>query len=90
VSVDVAAGADVLVAEIVDDGRGFDLDRARLEAAEDGRMGLAGMHERIRLLGGTFDVESRVGGPTVVRASIPRWRPAGESAQAAAIPRVSA
>jgi signal transduction histidine kinase len=33
------------------------------------------MHERIRLLDGTLELESRPGGPTRVRATIPRWRP---------------
>jgi signal transduction histidine kinase len=74
-SVAVAAGATILRAEIVDRGRGFDLDRALVDGARAGRMGLLGMSERIRLLGGTLDVASRIGGPTTVRATIPRWRP---------------
>lgn len=75
-SVVVWAGATEVGAEIVDTGRGFDVEQARREALRDGRMGLAGMRERIRLLGGTFDAASRVGGPTRVRAAVPRWRPA--------------
>ena len=46
-----------------------------MRAARGGRMGLVGMGERIRLLGGRFDVRSAPGGPTVVTASFPRWRP---------------
>ncbi len=40
-----------------------------------GRLGLVGMGERVRLLGGHFDIESKPGGPTRVRATIPRWQP---------------
>jgi signal transduction histidine kinase len=37
------------------------------------------MGERVRLLGGRFDVTSRPGGPTVVTATIPRWTPVAEA-----------
>lgn len=56
---------------IADDGRGFDVPRA----AKRGRLGLAGMNERILLLGGRLLIESRPGGGTRVHATIPRWRP---------------
>jgi signal transduction histidine kinase len=74
-SVTVEAAADELRAEIVDDGRGFDVERTLVEAARAGRLGLVGMSERTRLLDGRLDVESRPGGPTRVAAAIPRWRP---------------
>lgn len=74
-SVVVKAEPEVLLAEVVDHGRGFDVGRAEHEGARTGRMGLAGMSERARLLGGTLEVTSRPGGPTTVRATIPRWRP---------------
>jgi len=51
-----------------------------LEAARAGRLGLVGMGERIRLLGGRFEIESKPGGPTRVRASLPRWRPLTQDA----------
>ena len=44
-------------------------------AARGGRLGLVGMAERVRLLGGRVDIDSRPGGPTRVTARIPRWRP---------------
>ena len=56
---------------IADNGRGFDVARASMR----GRLGLAGMNERVRLLGGRLTIESRPGGPTRVEATIPRWRP---------------
>jgi signal transduction histidine kinase len=57
---------------VVDDGKGFDVRRA----AARGRLGLAGMEERVRLLGGTLAVDSRPGRGTRVEATIPHWRPA--------------
>jgi signal transduction histidine kinase len=63
-----AHGVSLVVA---DDGRGFAVDAPR----PDGRLGLAGMHERVRLLGGRLAIESRPGGPTRIEATIPRWRP---------------
>lgn len=49
-----------------DDGRGFDA-----RAAHEGRYGLLGMRERVRLLGGTLRVEGRAGRGTTVRATVP-------------------
>jgi signal transduction histidine kinase len=63
-----ANGVSLVVA---DDGRGFDVDAPRAE----GRLGLAGMRERVLLLGGRLTIQSRPGGPTRVEATIPRWRP---------------
>lgn len=55
---------------VEDDGRGFDPSRQTGD-----RLGLAGMHERVRMLAGRLAVVSRPGGPTRVEATIPRWRP---------------
>lgn len=61
-----------LEAEVVDDGSGFDVDRAdRMGRA----LGLVAMKERIALLDGTLAIESRPGGPTRVHAKLPAWRP---------------
>jgi signal transduction histidine kinase len=61
--------------EIRDDGHGF--DPARVVPAVDGEsgIGLVGMRERVRLLGGRLEVESAPGRPTTVRATLPRWLP---------------
>ena len=56
-----------LTIEVVDGGRGFD-PRA---AAADGHLGLAGMRERVEILGGTFSVQSAPGRGTAIRASLP-------------------
>jgi signal transduction histidine kinase len=76
VSVSVSVEADWARAEIVDDGRGFDPDTRLDEARHDGHLGVVGMGERVRQLGGETQITSRRGGPTVVSASIPRRRPA--------------
>jgi signal transduction histidine kinase len=75
VEVEVAIGAEGVTARVCDDGCGFDVEAALLEAAQRGRIGLAGIHERVRLLGGECVVESRAGGPTAVSLRLPRWEP---------------
>ena len=55
--------------EIEDDGCGFEP-----AATGTATIGLASMHERVRLLGGDLEVLSRAGGPTVVTAAIVRYR----------------
>ena len=89
-SVVVEASGTRLGASITDDGQGFDVDRVSNEAAEAGRLGLVGMRERVRLLGGTLEVTSREGGPTTVHAAIACWRPEARSGQAATMPRLNA
>ena len=74
-TVTVHAGLQELQAEIRDDGRGFEVERTLVDAARSGHLGLVGMSERVRLLDGRLEVESRPGGPTRIAALIPRWRP---------------
>jgi signal transduction histidine kinase len=85
VRVAVSGGRDRLIAEIVDDGCGFDVAETLLDAGRRGRLGLVGVSERARLLGGTCQLHSRPGGPTRVAVQLPRWRP-GEPAGGAAEP----
>jgi signal transduction histidine kinase len=70
--VTATATSDGVSLVVTDDGKGFDPERG-----DDGGLGLAGMHDRVRLLGGRLVVESRPGGPTRVAATLPRWRPSG-------------
>jgi len=52
---------------VSDSGRGFELPRVLGDLAAEGKLGIIGMQERTRLLGGKFSVKSRVGrGTTVV------------------------
>ena len=74
-TVSVVGETGTLVVEVGDEGDGFDVDARLIAAARSGRLGLVGMSERVRLLGGRFDLQSKPGGPTRVRATITRWRP---------------
>ena len=75
VRVTVAADQHGVTARVTDNGCGFDVASALPAAARKGRLGLVGMSERMRLLGGHLDVESRTGGPTTITASLSHWSP---------------
>jgi signal transduction histidine kinase len=82
VAVTLRSEADGLFMEIQDDGHGFEpADVVRGEDGQNG-IGLAGMQERIRLLGGTLEIVSRPGGPTTLRAVLPLWQPAAAASAA--------
>jgi signal transduction histidine kinase len=66
-------------ASIADNGCGFDVDRTLGHAIRRGRLGLLGMSERIRLLGGRLELDSSPGGPTTITVAIPRWQALPES-----------
>ena len=70
VTVSVEAGAGQLRVEVIDDGKGFEPERAR-EYLRLGRVGLASMRERTELASGTFIVRSTLGGGTAVTATLP-------------------
>ena len=75
VSVRVRARRSAIELQIVDDGMGFEVERALAKAAQRGRLGLVGIGERVRMVGGTFELESRPGGPTTLKLTLPRWEP---------------
>lgn len=64
-----------LVVEVTDSGKGFDPQAV----VADGHLGLAGMRERIEILGGTFSVQSAPGHGTLIRAALPLRLPEEES-----------
>jgi signal transduction histidine kinase len=86
VRVELKATGTHIEASVTDNGRGFDVDAALLDAARRGRLGLVGVHERTRLLGGACEVTSKPGGPTTVAIVLTRWHgsPLGETAGVAA------
>lgn len=66
--------------EVADDGVGFDMDDTSAADRPGARFGLAGMRDRVQVLGGSFAVLSEPGSGTTVRVFLPRWRgsePAG-------------
>jgi signal transduction histidine kinase len=75
VSVRVRARRSAIELQIADDGMGFEVERALAKAAQRGRLGLVGISERVRMVGGTFELESRPGGPTTLKMTLPRWEP---------------
>jgi signal transduction histidine kinase len=75
VEIAVSANAEGVEAQVIDDGRGFDLEPTLIRAAHDGRLGLVAIHERVRLLGGQCRIDSRPGGPTVISVALERWEP---------------
>jgi signal transduction histidine kinase len=78
-TITVSVGRARTHAAVLDDGRGFDVERTLVHAAGRGRLGLVGMSERMRMLGGRLNLESTPGGPTRVGITVPRWEPAGTS-----------
>ena len=60
---------DHLRVTVVDDGTGFDFDDDVRTTGPS--LGIVGMRERARLLGGTFHVRSGVGAGTTVEATLP-------------------
>lgn len=78
-------------ATLRDDGCGFDVDEALRRAGRGGRMGLAGMFERVRLLGGVCDINSRPGEGTEISLTIARSvpKPATLTPQAPAVANAS-
>ena len=71
--------------EVEDDGHGFDA-----EHADESTMGLTSMRERVKLLGGELEILSRPGGPTLVTATLRRWRRKPSAATAYTSPPVAA
>jgi signal transduction histidine kinase len=71
----VRADDEGLNLSIADNGCGFDARATSAAAARRGRLGIVGMNERVRLLGGVFTIDSAPGVGTKISASIPAWRP---------------
>ena len=65
VEVRLQTEGETLVAEVTDDGRGFDPEAAQ------GGVGLVGMSERVEGLGGKIEVRSPPGGGTKVMVRVP-------------------
>ncbi|HYG34366.1 MAG TPA: ATP-binding protein [Clostridia bacterium] len=56
---------------VEDNGLGFDAERMRQSVAALGKLGLLGMEERVKLIGGSLEIESTPGSGTTVFARIP-------------------
>lgn len=60
-----------IILRIEDDGRGFDLAAARQRAFQEKRLGLLGMEERVKLLGGRLTIHARPQEGTKIFIEIP-------------------
>lgn len=64
--------AETINLTVQDDGQGFDPQTVLSSADRSLGIGLLGMRERVELLGGRLEIDSRPGGGTRLVASIPR------------------
>jgi signal transduction histidine kinase len=62
---------DLFVAEVIDDGRGFDVEAVETGYGSRGSMGMLNLRERAVLVGGTVNVESVQGQGTRVTLLVP-------------------
>lgn len=91
VEVSIDVGPSEVAATVRDDGRGFDVAAELPAAARRGSLGVLGMIERIRQLGGTCTVDTRPGAGTAVRVSFARVvADRVQPAVGAAVPRPAA
>jgi signal transduction histidine kinase len=66
--VTVEQTANKILVRVFDDGRGFDPQRAR-------GLGILGMEERVRRLGGILTIDSKAGAGTTLKAEFPLPQP---------------
>lgn len=62
---------NTFVAEIKDDGVGFDVDAVQLSYDERSSLGMINMHERAELVGGTLTIASAPGRGTQIALAVP-------------------
>ena len=63
---DLQGGPTGLTLTIVDDGVGFDINATRRKG-----LGLISMQERLEAVGGSFEIHSRPGAGTRLKAAVP-------------------
>jgi len=71
VEVAIEFGEGKTKVSICDNGKGFDLKGSLADLPRTGKLGLAGMEERVRLLNGTLKIESESGKGTRVMIEVP-------------------
>jgi len=71
VELDVRVEGGALQLTVRDNGEGFDVASVWRGVAAEGCIGLDGMEERVRLVGGQFGIDSQPGAGTTVQARFP-------------------
>jgi len=66
----VGSHPDLLI-RVNDNGQGFDVDERVAQSVDERRMGLKSMEERARLVGGSMEIQSRVGSGTRIIFKVP-------------------
>lgn len=69
VTLDFTGGDIVMI--VADDGKGFDMPPSTSDLAASGKLGILGIQERVRLLGGSLAVNSEPGAGTSVVVKVP-------------------
>lgn len=75
IQVRLSGNDDMLLLQVTDDGCGFAPATIASTRGDGRQVGIAGMEERLRLLGGRLTIESRPGGPTTISALVEKWQP---------------
>lgn len=75
VEISLQGGPTSIELTVQDNGMGFDVEDTLVRAARGGHLGLVGVLERARLLGGSSRIESKPGRNTKISVTLPRWRP---------------
>jgi signal transduction histidine kinase len=70
-AVEIKFDENKITVTISDDGRGFEPPENLGALTPTGKLGLAGMQERVQLLGGTLNLESRPGKGTRISVETP-------------------
>ncbi|MDI7261607.1 MAG: sensor histidine kinase, partial [Thermodesulfobacteriota bacterium] len=71
ISVAIKKENDCLSFLVKDNGKGFDVKQAMLRDINERGLGLAAMEERVRMLGGFFNIQSEVGKGTRISFTMP-------------------
>ena len=66
-----------IYASIIDNGKGFDLDKVLHPESPERGFGIIGMQARISLLGGKIDIQSRPGFGTRIHIEVPNQKGSG-------------
>jgi signal transduction histidine kinase len=69
--VQLAVQGDMFVAQVVDNGRGFDLEAVERDYGSRGSLGMINLRERADLVGGNLNIESTMGRGTRVTLIVP-------------------
>jgi len=70
IEITVDFSADKVRITVIDNGQGFNPPRSMGDLAKDGKLGLAGMQERAKLIGGTLEVRSSPGKGTDIAVEV--------------------